>query len=226
MPSSLWWFLAGLLLVLELVSTTLVLLFFALGFAAAALVSWLGGSLAAQLMAASLGMLAGMTWWVWRRGERPVAAAQNLDVGRLLDIPEWDARAEAKVYYRGAVWQARWIGEGTPQAALVAVQPLLASAQSAYQFRRYVPNLEVTRDAGAPINIGGGTAAPVPQPRLQVSAVDVAFGARLLGAAQSASVAVLAGVGNICLTTLPTKKSPTDVKREPDGLATARRAGQ
>ena len=120
----LWWLLTGVALVLELVSFTAVLLFFALGFATAALMSWLGSSLTAQLLAASVGMLAGMAWWAWRRDGRGTAAAQDLDVGRLLAIYEWDARGEAEVIYRGSVWRARWTGEGTPQAGLCRIAAL------------------------------------------------------------------------------------------------------
>jgi membrane protein implicated in regulation of membrane protease activity len=119
--SSLWWFLVGVALALELVSATFVLLFFALGFAAAALMSWLDSSLTAQLLAASVGMLAGMAWWAWRRDGRWGVAAQDLDVGRLLAIPEWDARGEAEVFYRGTVWRARWVGDGLPQTGLCRI---------------------------------------------------------------------------------------------------------
>lgn len=76
-------------------------------------------------------------------------------------------------------------------ASLVAAQPLLASAQSAYYFRRALSGLYVTHGAGAPIGTGAGGSTAAPQPRLEVSALSVSFGTQVLGTVKSEAVAVL-----------------------------------
>lgn len=114
-----WWIVCGALVASELVTgTTFYLLMLALGAAAAALASHLGLPFAAQLVTAALVGGLSVTGWHRRQRRRPRPAAHenpnvNLDIGQSLDVTQWRSDGTAQVRYRGAAWQARFIGQGT-----------------------------------------------------------------------------------------------------------------
>lgn len=115
-----WWVICGGLVMAELASgTTFYLLMLALGAAAAALTAHLGGPFWAQLVLAALVGGGAVTWWHRRQRRHPLAPANenpnvNLDIGQSLDVTLWRADGTAEVRYRGAAWQARFIGAGQP----------------------------------------------------------------------------------------------------------------
>lgn len=116
-----WWLIAGTLAALELVSgTTFYLLMLSLGAGAAALGAHAGLPFSAQLLLASLVGGAAVSYWHRRQARRPNAPAQanpdvNLDIGQRLEVASWQADGTAEVRYRGAAWQARYIGTPPPQ---------------------------------------------------------------------------------------------------------------
>ena len=118
--STLWWGLAGLLVLAELLTGTFYLLILALGASAAALAAHAGGGLTAQLVAAAAMGGGGTALWHLRRAKAPRSAPAasnadvNLDIGQTVNVTQWDATRQAKVHYRGAAWGVRYAGEGTP----------------------------------------------------------------------------------------------------------------
>lgn len=116
-----WWIAAATLVAVELAIGTFYLLMLALGLVAAALVAHAGGSLTAQLAVAAVVGGGAVTALHLRRGRRPAAApaASNadvlLDIGSRVHVEHWRADGTARVQYRGAGWNARFVGEGRPQ---------------------------------------------------------------------------------------------------------------
>lgn len=130
--STLWWLLAGLLVVAELLSgMTFYLLLLALGAAAGAMAAHLGQSLPTQIALAAL--LGGVTTAAWHfkraRSPRSAPAASNrdvlLDIGGHVQVAAWDRQHQARVSYRGAAWAARFAGTGEPspgEHVIVAIE--------------------------------------------------------------------------------------------------------
>lgn len=116
-----WWVTCGFLVAAELASgTTFYLLMLALGAAAAALTAHLAGPFWAQMVVAAAVGGGAVAWWHGRQRRHPRRPAQenpnvNLDIGQSLDVARWQSDGTAEVRYRGAAWQARFIGTGTPQ---------------------------------------------------------------------------------------------------------------
>ncbi|MFX1678225.1 NfeD family protein [Mitsuaria sp. CC2] len=115
-----WWVICGVLVAAELATgTTFYLLMLALGAAAAALTAHLGGPFWTQLLIAAAIGGGAVTWWHLRLRRHPrLPAAENpnvnLDIGQSLDVAHWRADGTAEVRYRGAAWQARFVGNGAP----------------------------------------------------------------------------------------------------------------
>ena len=110
--TTIWWLIAGALVVLELLSGTFYLLMLALGAAVAALAATAGISATAQMLTAALvGGGAVVTWHQWRAKAYPKRPAQanpdvNLDIGEIVQIANWNPDGTATVHYRGAGWTA------------------------------------------------------------------------------------------------------------------------
>lgn len=108
-----WWVLAGLMVIVELMTGSVYLLMMALGMGAAAVVAWLGVPLTAQFVAAALvGGGATTAWHLHvRRTSSQLPAHQdrdvNLDIGERVHVPAWQPGGVARVNYRGSLWQAR-----------------------------------------------------------------------------------------------------------------------
>jgi len=127
-----WWVTAGVLVAVELASGTFYLLMLALGAAAAALSAHLGLSLTTQLVVASLVGGAAVTLWHRRRSSslrRPAASNPdvNLDIGQTVQVQAWAAGGTAMVRYRGAEWQARYLGSDTPAAGRYVIRAVEGS---------------------------------------------------------------------------------------------------
>ena len=119
---TLWWVLAGVLVVAELLSGTFYLLMIALGAAAGALAAHAGVSTTAQVASAAL-MAAGATAaWHFKRASQPRSAPAasnadvNLDIGQTVQVGAWREDGTAQVSYRGATWQVRHAGVAAPEA--------------------------------------------------------------------------------------------------------------
>jgi len=74
-----------------------------------------------MLLAALVGGAAVMGWHL-RRGKGPKAAPAshnpdvNLDIGQSVQVDAWSGDGRTQVQYRGAAWQARFIGSTPAQS--------------------------------------------------------------------------------------------------------------
>jgi membrane protein implicated in regulation of membrane protease activity len=108
--STIWWTLAGLVVIAELMTGTFYLLMISLGLAAAALAAHAGASTSAQMVVAALvGGGATLAWHFYKEKQPGVAPAQanrdvNQDIGATVQIDAWNADGSASVKYRGAQW--------------------------------------------------------------------------------------------------------------------------
>lgn len=118
--SSIWWVLACLAVVAELLTGTFYLLMLALGLAGGALAAHLGLSLPMQLVSAAVlgsGAVAMLQKWRPRSsGNLPpqADADMNLDVGQTLQVDTWTGPT-AQVPYRGALWSVEIFGRPTDE---------------------------------------------------------------------------------------------------------------
>lgn len=120
--ATVWWIAAGVLIAAELASGTFYLLMLAVGAAAGALAVYLGLGLAGQMLAAAVVGAAAVIAWRSQRRRHPQATPAssnpdvNLDIGQSVQVDAWSAEGLAQVHYRGAAWQARFIGSPPPQS--------------------------------------------------------------------------------------------------------------
>ncbi|GAB2542441.1 NfeD family protein [Simplicispira piscis] len=131
--STIWWLLAGGVIVAELLTGTFYLLMVALGLAAAALVAHTDLPLTGQIVtAAAVGGGAVVAWHYAkrRRPGDPSARADrsvNLDVGETIVIDSWNADGTTTVKYRGATWTAIHRPGVTPSTGMHRVAELVGS---------------------------------------------------------------------------------------------------
>lgn len=108
--STLWWLLAGGLVVLELLTGTFYLLMLAIGAAAGAVAAHLGAGPTSQVVVAAIVGLAAVLGGYFARKRRPgdpsprSLRSVNLDVGEIVHIEQWHPDGTASVKYRGAQW--------------------------------------------------------------------------------------------------------------------------
>ena len=122
--STWWWIATGTLIAAELYTGTFYLLMLALGTASAALAAHAGLASVGQMLAAAV--MGGLAITLWhrrqlaRRSHEALAPAGHnpdvvLDIGQQVQVDAWETGGHAVVRYRGASWQARYAGSGTPQ---------------------------------------------------------------------------------------------------------------
>jgi membrane protein implicated in regulation of membrane protease activity len=117
---TMWWLTTGLLVATELATGTFYLLMLALGAAAAALAAHAGLGTSGQLIVGALIGGGSVALWHWRQMQGPKAPAPSanrdlhLDVGSAVHVDQWRPDGTARVSYRGAGWDARYAGDGTP----------------------------------------------------------------------------------------------------------------
>jgi membrane protein implicated in regulation of membrane protease activity len=108
--STVWWLIAGGVIVVELLSGTVYLLLLAAGFAAAAISAHLGfGTVTQLIVAAVIGVGAVLAWYSVQRKRPPAPPTEanrdvNLDIGESVHVDAWNADGTATVRYRGAQW--------------------------------------------------------------------------------------------------------------------------
>ncbi len=117
-----WLGLSALALIGELASGTFYLLLVALGLAAGGIAAWLNAGLEWQLVACGVVLLLGLL--VLRKTrvlkKREVNSSRNadvnLDIGQTVMVEAWSDSGTARVWYRGAHWQAQLAKGCAPQA--------------------------------------------------------------------------------------------------------------
>ncbi len=131
--STIWWLIAGAVIVVELLSGTVYLLLLSAGFASAAVAAHLGGGLTVQLMVAAIVGVGAVAVWHTVRGRRPAALPSganpdvNLDVGEKVFVDAWNADGTASVRYRGAQWTVMPRPGNTPSTGEHRVAEVIGS---------------------------------------------------------------------------------------------------
>lgn len=131
--STLWWLVAGALIVSELLTGTFYLLMLAAGVVAGAITAHLGLSLALQIGAAALvgaGLVVGLYQMKKTRPGDPSPRADrsvNLDVGETVLIEAWNTDGTSSVKYRGATWTAIHRPGVTPSTGMHRVAELVGN---------------------------------------------------------------------------------------------------
>ncbi|WP_211182320.1 MULTISPECIES: NfeD family protein [Advenella] len=110
----LWFALAVVALIAELLSGTFYMLLVALGLVASGIVAYLGFSPAAQLATCSIIGIAGLiilkkTGVLLKKGHLKATSDSNviLDIGQQVEVKSWTENRTSTVYYRGAQWQVK-----------------------------------------------------------------------------------------------------------------------
>ena len=140
-----WLGLAALALIGELATGTFYLLLVALGLAGGGLAAWLNAGLEWQLLACGVVVLLGLV--ILRKTrvlkKREVDAASNadvnLDIGQVVSVEAWSDNRTARVWYRGAHWQAE-----------------LAEGHASHGGEHVITELRGTRLVLTPRNASGG----------------------------------------------------------------------
>ena len=118
--STLWWVLAGVLVIAELLTGTFYLLMLALGSVAAAVAAHAGVGTSGQFVAAALVGGGATAVWHFKRARQPHSAPaasnadMNLDIGQTVQVPAWQPDGKARVAYRGATWTVRHVSHAAP----------------------------------------------------------------------------------------------------------------
>jgi membrane protein implicated in regulation of membrane protease activity len=131
--STIWWLLAGGVVVAELLTGTFYLLMLAVGLCAAALAAHLGLAMALQIVTAALVGGGAVVAWHYAKRRRPGAPSAradrsvNLDVGETLMIDSWNPDGTSLVKYRGATWTAIHRPGVTPSTGMHRVSELVGN---------------------------------------------------------------------------------------------------
>jgi membrane protein implicated in regulation of membrane protease activity len=132
----LWWLLAGVAVVAELLTGTFYLLMLAVGLAAGALAAHAGLGTTGQLVVAAVVGSGAVVVWHFYRGKHSQAAPAssnpdvNLDVGSVVHIDDaslWRPDGTATVRHRGAEWSAQLAPGTQPGAGPFTIEQVLGS---------------------------------------------------------------------------------------------------
>ena len=132
-PTTIWWVLAGLAVVAQLMTGTFHFLMLAAALTAGALAALLGGTLILQLLAvAVVGAGAVVAWYFARKGrptEPPAEANRDviMDIGETVQVEAWNPDGTATTRYRGAQWTVFHRPGETPQPGAHRVAEVIGS---------------------------------------------------------------------------------------------------
>jgi membrane protein implicated in regulation of membrane protease activity len=117
---TLWWLVAGGLVVAELLTGTFYLLMLSLGAVAAALTAYAGVSVTWQIVtAAAVGGAAAVLWHLKKPLSNDAQDSNvHLDIGETVTVDGWDAQGQTQVKHRGAQWAAVCAPSATPEPGL------------------------------------------------------------------------------------------------------------
>ena len=132
-PTTIWWVLAGLAVVAQLMTGTFHFLMLAAALTAGALAAMLGGTLILQLLAvAVVGAGAVVAWYFARKGrptEPPAEANRDviMDIGETVQVEAGNPDGTATTRYRGAQWTVFHRRGETPQPGAHRVAEVIGS---------------------------------------------------------------------------------------------------
>lgn len=112
-----YWFLLALVLVgLEMATGTFYLLMVAIAMAVGGLVALLGATLRWQLMLSALMVIVGTSVLRrWKSSQVEEVVSASLDIGQPVRVIKWNDNGSARVFYRGAEWDAEPESANTPR---------------------------------------------------------------------------------------------------------------
>jgi membrane protein implicated in regulation of membrane protease activity len=123
-----WFLLALILLGLEMVTGTFYLLMVAIAMAVGGLVALLGMSLVWQLLLCAVTVVAGtIILRRWKSTQVRDAGSSNLDIGQPVRVIKWHDNGTARVFYRGAEWDAEPESADTPHDATLYIAAVRGS---------------------------------------------------------------------------------------------------
>ncbi|HET7833457.1 MAG TPA: NfeD family protein [Gallionella sp.] len=127
-PYILWFLLALALLIAEMASGTFYMLVLAGAMCVGGLAALIGFGEPLQLTFGAIAGVAGI-WWLHRwKGARAVQADQaNPDFGQPVQVLNWREDGTARVYYRGAEWDAEPETADTPHAGTLYIKAMRGS---------------------------------------------------------------------------------------------------
>ena len=115
-----WWLVAVVLVIAEMLTGTFYLIAVAFGLAVAGLAAYLGMAWSGQAAVAALLCSASVAWiYRWRKLHAKPHEQANLayDIGQDVHIVQWSDERHARVSYRGAEWDAELAKNALPDAA-------------------------------------------------------------------------------------------------------------
>lgn len=129
MASYLYWFLLALVLIgLEMATGTFYLLVVAIAMAVGGLAALLTLSLAWQLLLSALTVIAGtIIVRRWKTTQSHEAASADLDAGQPVQVLKWQENGAARVFYRGAEWDAEAEQSDMPREGTLYIKAIRGS---------------------------------------------------------------------------------------------------
>lgn len=111
-----WFVLAFVLLGLEMATGTFYLLMVSIGMVVGGIAAWLDASVEWQLSLCALTVIAGsFILRHWKSTQVKEMASASLDIGQTVRVIKWNDNESARVFYRGAEWDAQLESSDTPR---------------------------------------------------------------------------------------------------------------
>ncbi len=111
-----WFLLAFVLLGVEMATGTFYMLVVAIGMLVGGLAAWLQASVAMQLTLCAITVIAGsFILRRWKSTQVKEVASASLDIGQPVRVIKWNDNGTARVFYRGAEWDAETESAATPR---------------------------------------------------------------------------------------------------------------
>ena len=130
MENYVYWFLLALILLgLEMASGTFYLLVLSIAMAAGGLAAFQAASLEWQLLICASTVIAGvivLRRWKSTRGNE--VASASLDIGQPVQVLKWHENGKARVFYRGAEWDAESESAETPRDGVLYIAAVHGSS--------------------------------------------------------------------------------------------------
>jgi len=125
-----YWFLLGLVLLgLEMVTGTFYLLMVSIAMAVGGFAALLGLSIAWQLTLAAVAVIAGtILLRRWKKVRGNVKTDVGLDVGQPVKVLAWQDNGSARVFYRGAEWNAESESAEMPRDGTLYIKAVRGSS--------------------------------------------------------------------------------------------------
>lgn len=125
-----YWFLLALVLVgLEMATGTFYLLVLAIAMSVGGLMALLGANMVWQLLLSAVtGVVGTIILRRWKGAQPSEVPSASLDIGQPVKVIKWNDDGSARVFYRGAEWDAELESADTPHDATLYIAAVRGSA--------------------------------------------------------------------------------------------------